>query len=123
MQAAFLAFGLHIHVAWVIRNALWMGAWFTIMWAPYQWAQRSSENNRLAGRTEPDSDLIWDDTFKKSFEFGWHLLLSYLLLAIFALVRSGIARVLSLRFHHTNHFDQMQVRRLYLSSALFETFN
>lgn len=109
VQAAFLAFGLHVHVAWVIRNALWFGAWFAIMFQPNQWARRAAENNRLAGRAD-DQAPIWDATFKDAYEFGWHLLLAYLLLAVFALARSAIARVLSLRFHHANHFEQMQVR-------------
>lgn len=86
---------------------MWLGAWFIIMWRPYRWAQAAASANVRAQRTDPD--LIWDDTFEQAFKDGWRLLVAFLLLSVFALARSAITRALSLRFHHANHFDQMQV--------------
>lgn len=95
----------------MIRNVLWLGGWFVIMWQPYRWAQAAASANKRAERAEPH--LIWDDTFEQAFEDGWRLLVAFLLLSVFALARSAITRALSLRFHHTNHFAQMQVLRLF----------
>jgi hypothetical protein len=95
VQALFLTFGLHVHLGLVLRNAMWLGTWFSLTERPLMWAREAE----MANRKE----------FQTAHAYTVRALVALLILSIFSLLRAGLAKFLSLQFHHKNHFERMQV--------------
>lgn len=105
MQAVFLTFGLHTQLGYVIRTGAWLGAWFVLMSSPRHWADEAERWNRLAA---PANVAVWNEKFETVHYYMSRALLAYLLLCFCGLLRAGMAKYLSLKFHHRNHFESMQ---------------
>jgi hypothetical protein len=103
VQALFLTFGLHVHLGLVLRNAMWLGTWFSLTERPLMWAREAEMANRKAG------DEVWTNEFQTAHAYTVRALVALLILSIFSLLRAGLAKFLSLQFHHKNHFERMQV--------------
>ena len=112
MQAVFLTFGLHRQLTYTLRTALWLGLWFIVTIRPRHWAVQADGWNDNAGKP------IWEATFLRVHALVWRLLLTFLLYTIVGLMSATAGKMLSLQFHHKNHFECMQVRRSHAVSTL-----
>jgi hypothetical protein len=103
LQIVFLTFGLHRQLGYVLRNSMWFGIWFAIAQVPKSWADSSDEWNDQANET------VWTEQFLRVHRIVWRLLLSYVLFSVAGLLAALAGKLLSLQFHHENHFQRIQV--------------
>jgi hypothetical protein len=103
LQVVFLTFGLHRQLGHVLRNCMWFGIWFALVKDPKNWAEDADAWNDQANET------VWTDDFLKVHNVVWRLLLSYMLYSIVGLLSALAGKLLSLQFHHENHFHRIQV--------------
>lgn len=101
-----LAAGLHRQLAYTLRAATWFGLWFAIAARPLDWAKKADEWHKQSGQP------IWESSFIRAHSVVWRLLLTFLLYTIVGLLAAAAGKALSLQFHHKNHFERMQARRL-----------
>lgn len=105
MQPVFITFGLHRQLAFVLRAALWMGAWFAIAYLPLSWAKDASEWNELAG------EEVWPESFLRVHNYMWRAILVFGLYTVMGLLAAVAGKFLSLQFHQANHLSRLEVRR------------
>jgi hypothetical protein len=104
MQAIYLTFGLQRQLTEVAQSAAWLGVWFGLTAEARDRAERSAAWSVLAGTA------IWSREFLRVHALVWRLLLTLLLFRCAGFLSAVAGKVLSLQFHHANHFERMQAR-------------
>jgi hypothetical protein len=82
---------------------MWLGIWFAAAAVPKTWAEASKEWNDESNKQD------WTKQFLKVHGVVWRLLLPYVLFSVVGLLSALAGKLLSLQFHHKNHFQRIQV--------------
>lgn len=98
----YLSFGLHHQTAHTLRAFAWFGLWFAIADSPLSQAEKAARWPMAVQR------LVWSGKFIKWHATIWRLLLTFALFKSCSLLSGAASKILSLKFHETNHFAAMQ---------------
>ena len=105
-MAPFVVVGIQARLSRTVRMLLWLALWFAVAASPLDRANASHRWNSETARS------VWPDTFLDVHFVVWRSLLMVATAEFAGLLASVAGRVLSMVFHHKNHFRQMQLALL-----------